>query len=103
MAYLILRYKLKPETTVEQFEDWVRNTDQPKMRGLERVASFDTFRVTGLLMGDGVPGQDYFELFEITDMELFTGQDMPGEVVQSVMGEFMGLVESPEFNIAEKI
>ncbi len=103
MSYLMLRYKLKPETTPEQFEDWVRETDYPKMRGLERVAAFDSFRVTKLLIGDGAPAQDYFELFEITDMEAFAGQDLPGDLVQSVMGEFMELVDNPEFNIAEKL
>ncbi len=103
MAYLMLRYNLKPGVTAEQFESWARNVDQPAMRGLARVAAFDTFRVTGLLMGEGAPAQHYFELFEITDLAAFTGEDMPGETVQRIMGEFMGLVENPEFNIAEKL
>lgn len=103
MSYLILRYRLKEGVTAEQFEHWVRNTDQPTMRGLSRVAAFDTFRITGLLIGEGAPAQEYVELFEITDLAGFTAQDLPGETVQRIMGEFMGLVENPEFCIAEKI
>ncbi|MGE3692221.1 MAG: hypothetical protein AB7F98_12675 [Novosphingobium sp.] len=103
MAFLILRYRLKQGVTTSQFEEWVRTTDQPAMRGLRRVAAFDTFRVTGLLIGQGAPAQDYVELFEITDLAGFTSDDMPGDTVQRIMGEFMGLVENPEFCIAEKL
>ena len=103
MTYLILRYNLKDGVTAEQFEDWVRTTDQPTMRGLQRVAAFDTFRVTGLLIGEGAPAQQYVELFEITDLAGFGKEDMPGDIVQGIMGQFMGLVENPEFCIAEKV
>ena len=103
MSHLILRYRLKEGVSAERFEHWVRDTDQPAMRGLRRVAAFDTFRVTGLLIGQGAPAQDYVELFEITDLAGFTAEDMPGDTVQRIMGEFMGLVENPEFCIAEKL
>ena len=103
MAFLMLRYNLKDGVTPQQFEQWVTNIDQPAMRGLTRVTSFETYRVTGLLMGEGSPSQSYFEIFEISDLAGFTGEDMPGEIVKNVMGEFMGLVENPEFNIAERI
>jgi hypothetical protein len=54
-------------------------------------------------MGEGNPAQEYFELFEIDDLEGFGAEDMTGELVQSVMGAFMGMVDNPEFNIAERI
>ncbi|MFC4292871.1 hypothetical protein ACFOWX_10645 [Sphingorhabdus arenilitoris] len=103
MAYLMLRYNLKDGVTPEQFEQWVRETDQPAMRGLKRVESFETFRVTGLLMGEGAPAQSYFEIFEISDLAGFTGEDMPGETVQAIMGAFMQMADNPEFNIAERL
>jgi hypothetical protein len=103
VATLILRYRLKPGVARLAFEQWVAEIDHPKMRGLKRVTSFETYRTTGLLMGEGVPSSDYIELFEIADLNGFTSQDMTGELVQSVMGQFMGFVEEPEFIIAEAI
>jgi hypothetical protein len=103
MAYLILRYHLNEGVSPSDFETWVKTVDQPAMRGLTRVTQFDTFRVTGLLMGEGVAEQSYVEFFEISDLDGFTSQDMASETVQSVMGTFMGFAKAPEFCIAEKL
>lgn len=103
MPYLLIRYTLNEGVSSEEFETWVRDTDQPTMRSLKRVMYFDTYKVTGLLMGDGAPSQSYFEIFEIDDLEGFTGEDMPGDTVQSIMGQFMGFAAAPEFVIAEKV
>jgi hypothetical protein len=103
MAFLLLRYNLKEGVNPEDFETWVRDTDQPTMRSLKRVSSFETYRATGLLMGDGAPSQSYFEIFEIDDLEGFTAEDMSGDTVQSIMGQFMGFADNPEFVIAERL
>lgn len=101
MSYLILRYRLAEGVTPEAFETWVATTDHPAMRGLRRVKRFDTFRVTGLLIGEGAPSSQYFELFEIEDLAGFGSEDMAGATVQAIMGAFMGMVQDAEFNIAE--
>lgn len=103
MSYLLLRYNLKDGVSSEDFENWVRDTDQPTMRSLKRVKSFETWKATGLLMGDGAPSQSYFEIFEIDDLAAFTAEDMPGDTVQSIMGQFSGFADNPEFVIAEKL
>ena len=103
MAYLMLRYSLKDGVSRQDFETWVKDTDQPTMRSLKSVKSFETWRATGLLMGEGAPSQDYFEIFEIADFEAFTGEDMPGDTVQTIMGQFMGFADNPEFVLAEKL
>lgn len=103
MGAIILKYRLKPGVTPADFEQWVRTVDQPAMRGLTRVQAFNTYRVTGLLMGEGAPSVEYVEVFEIDDIAGFTGQDMAGEVVQSIMGQFMGFADAPEFLLAERI
>ncbi len=103
MVQLVLKYKLKTGVTKPDFENWVKTTDYPKMRSLERVKSFRTFRAEKLLIGDGSPSVEYIELFEIPDLEGFTVEDMPGDLVQSVMGEFMWLVEAPEFIIVSEV
>lgn len=103
MATLFLTYKLKAGVTPEDYENWIRNTDYPAMRGLRRVASYVNYRATGLLMGEGKPSADYIEVFDIPDLAGFTSEDMPGGVVQAVMGAFMGYVENPEFIVAEAV
>jgi hypothetical protein len=102
MAQLILRYRLKTGVTPANFEQWVTTVDHPSMRGLARVSRFDTYRITGMLMG-GTPSCDYIEVFDITDMAGFTGEDLGGATVQGVMGAFMGFVDAPEFMIAEAV
>ncbi|RYD61879.1 MAG: REDY-like protein HapK [Sphingomonadales bacterium] len=103
MAKIILTYRLKPGVAPEAFEDWERGTDYPAMRGLTRVASYTNNRVTGLLMGEGEPDMDYIEIFDVPDLDGFAGQDMPGAVVQGIMGEFMGQVEDVKFLLADEI
>jgi hypothetical protein len=103
MATVFLTYKLKPETAQEDYEAWIRATDYPTMRGLRRVASFVTYRTTGLLLGEGQPSADYIEVFDIPDLAGFTAEDMPGGVVQAIMGQFMGFVDNPEFIVAEAV
>jgi hypothetical protein len=103
MATVFLTYKLKPETAPEVFQDWIRTTDYPAMRGLRRVASYVNYKTTGLLLGEGKPSADHIEVFDIPDLAGFTAEDMPGGVVQAIMGQFMSFVGNPEFIIAEAV
>lgn len=103
MANLILTYRLKPGVSRERFEDWVRSTDYPAMRGLKRVSSFTTYRAERLLVGEGPPPADYVEIFRIDDLNGFIAEDMPGATVQKIMGEFFAHVESPAFMIVSEV
>lgn len=103
MATVFLTYKLKPETAPEDFEAWIRTTDYPAMRGLRRVASYVNYKATGLLLGEGKPSVDHIEVFDIPDLAGFTAEDMPGGIVQAIMGQFMDFVDNPEFIIAEAV
>ena len=100
---LFILYTLKEGVTPEQFEDWVVTTDQPAMRSLARVQSFRTYRAERLLMGEGTPGISYLEAFAIPDLEGFTNEDMGGETVQAIMGEFMGFAEAPQFIVVSEV
>jgi len=103
MSKLILLYKLKADVTKSDFEKWVREIDYPAMRGLTRVESFNTYAAQSLLMGDGSPSVDYVEIFDIPDLAGFTAEDMPGDTVQSIMGQFMGFADAPQFIICEDV
>ncbi len=100
---LFILYTLKEGVTPEQFETWVRTTDQPAMRSLARVQDFRTYRAERLLMGDGKPGVAYIEAFAIPDLDGFVAEDMGGETVQTVMSGFMGLVEAPQFIVVSEV
>lgn len=100
---LFILYTLKDGVSPQEFEEWVRATDQPALRGLARVQSFRTYRAERLLMGEGAPGVSYIEAFAIPDLEGFTAEDMGGQTVQKVMGEFMGFAEAPQFIVVSEV
>lgn len=103
MANLLLLYRLKPGVTRERFEAWVRDTDYPAMRGVKRVASYVNHRAERLLMGEGPPSVDYVEVFDIPDLDGFVAEDMAGPVVQSIIGQFDGFADAPEFIVVSEV
>lgn len=103
MKQIIITYKLKPEVSDEQFENWVKEHDQPTMRGISRVSRFQTFKSNSLLMGEGQPSFDYVEIFDITDLDGFLSEDMGSDIVQKILGEFMNLVDNPQFVIGSEV
>ena len=100
---LIIMYNLKAGVTPADFETWVKTSDQPAMRGLARVADFQTLRAEKLLMGDGKPSVQYIETFSIPDLDGFVAEDMPGATVQGVMGQFMGFADAPQFIVVSEV
>ena len=100
---LILIYSLQDGVTPEDFEAWVRDIDYPQMRALARVDDFRTYRTERLLIGEGEPSVQYIETFAITDLPAFIAEDMGGETVQSVMGQFMGFAEAPQFIVVDEV
>lgn len=100
---LFLLYTLAEGVSPAEFERWVVETDYPAMRGLARVQDFRTWRAERLLIGEGTPGVAYIEAFTIPDLDGFIAEDMGGDTVQSIMGQFMGFVEAPQFIIASEV
>jgi hypothetical protein len=100
---LILLYNLKPGVAQADFEAWVRNQDQPTMRGLKSVSDFRTYRSTGLMMGDGKPSAQYIETFAINDMAAFGSTDMASAEVQKIVGSFMGFADAPQFILVDEV
>lgn len=103
MANVMITYKLKPGVAREAFEAWVREYDYPNIRGIKRVASFTNHRVERLLIGEGAPSMDYVEVFDIPDLDGFVAEDLGGEHLQAVMGEFMTRVDDPQFLVVSAV
>jgi hypothetical protein len=100
---LLILHTLKEGVTLKAFETWVRTTDQPAMRSLARVQDFRTCRAERLLMGEGKPGIACIEAFAIPDLDGFVAEDMGGPTVQTVMGDFMGLADAPQFIVVSEV
>jgi hypothetical protein len=102
---LVIIYGLKDGVSPADFEAWVRETDYPSLRGLTRVRAFRTHRAERLLAGTGAgePSIEYIETFSIPDLDGFVSGDMGGGTVQTIMGQFMGFAEAPEFIVVEEI
>lgn len=111
MSAVVVSYRLKPGVTPADFERWVREVDQPTLRGLARVKAMDTFRIERPLFGEGTenrgdgpaPSMRYVELFHIPDLAGFLAEDLPGATMQAVLAQFEGFAEAPEFLVAEKL
>lgn len=100
---LFLLYTLQDGVSPADFERWVVETDYPAMRGLARVQDFRAYRAERLLIGEGTPGVAYIEAFTIPDLDGFVAEDMGGDTVQSVIGQFMGFVEAPQFIVVAEV
>lgn len=103
MSQIIIVYSLQDGVSPSDVAFWVKSIDHPTMRGLARVKRFETYQITGELIGDGAPSCQYIEIFDVPDLAGFTNQDLPGATVQSIVGQFMGFVSAPEFLTAEAI
>lgn len=103
MANVMITYRLKPGVTRDAFEAWVRDYDYPGIRGIRRVAAFTNHRVERLLIGEGAPSMDYVEVFDIPDLDGFVAEDLGGDHLQAVMGEFMARVDDPQFLVVSPI
>jgi hypothetical protein len=58
-------FRLKPELTSEQYEEWFRGTNVPAVRKMRSIVSYRVWRVVGAL--EGTPAFDYLEEMEIED------------------------------------
>ena len=103
MANVMITYKLKPGVTREAFEAWVRTYDYPNIRGIRRVAAFTNHRVERLLIGEGPPSADYVEVFDIPDLDGFVAEDLGGDHLQAVMGQFMAWADNPQFLVVSPV
>jgi len=73
------------------------------MRSLARVQDLRTCRAERLRMGEKKRGVDAIEALAIPDLGGFLAEDMGGEIVQSVRGAFIGLVEALQFAIVSEV
>jgi hypothetical protein len=62
-------FRLKPEVTPEQYEDWFRRGNVPAVRKMRSLSSYRVWRITGAMEGE--PRFDYLEEMEFDDRGAF--------------------------------
>lgn len=89
---LIALFNLKPNVSVETYEDWARSVDLPTVNGLPSVAKFEVFKATGLLGSEATPPYAYVEIIDVPDMDAF-GQDVATSTMQSIAAAFQAMAD----------
>jgi hypothetical protein len=62
-------FRLKPDLTPEQYEEWFRRDNVPAVRKMQSILSYHVWRVVGAL--EGSPAFEYLEEMEIEDRGAF--------------------------------
>jgi len=101
-ARVLALFNLKPETSVEEYENWAKTVDIPTVNGLGSIESFDVYRSTGLLFSEEKPPYQYFETIDILDMDQF-GADAGTDAMQKIAAAFQGMVDDLVFISTEKL
>ena len=101
-ARVLALFNLKPETSVEGYENWAKTVDIPTVNGLGSIEKFEVFRSTGLLFSEDTPPYQYFETINILDMEEF-GADAGSDAMQKIAAAFQGMVDDLVFISTEKL
>ena len=99
---ILALFNLKPETSVEDYENWAKSVDIPTVNGLGSIERFEVFKTTGLLFSEDSPPYEYFETIDILDMDTF-GAEAGSETMQKVAAEFQGMVKDLVFITTEQL
>jgi hypothetical protein len=65
----LVTFRLKPEVTPEQYEEWFQAENVPAVRKTKSILSYRVWRIVGVM--DGTPTFDYLEEMEIEDRAEF--------------------------------
>jgi hypothetical protein len=102
MTMIVVLFNLKPETSVEDYENWARSTDLPTVNGLKSVNNFEVLRTTGVLGSEDSAPFQYVELLDVNDMTQL-GEEVGTELMQRVAAEFQALADNPVFMLTDSI
>ena len=62
-------FRLKPEVSPEEYEDWFRRENVPAARTMQSTRSYRVWRIVGAM--EGTPAFEYLEEMELDDREAF--------------------------------
>lgn len=97
---LLVLFNLKPDQSVEAYEQWAREVDLPTVRALPSIDSFRVFRSNGLFAAEGTPPYQYGELIEIADEDQFFS-DISNEKMQAIAAQFNAFADIVFVDVTE--
>ena len=102
MTTIVVLFNLKPETVLEDYENWAQTVDIPNVRRLPGVSGFQVLAARGLLNGDPEVPYSHVELIEVDDMEAFRRAVGTPEM-QAVAAQFQAYALNPVFMVTEPL
>jgi len=102
MTTIVVLFNLKPETVLEDYENWAKTVDIPNVRKLPGVSGFHVLSARGLLNGDPKVPYSHVELIEVNDMEAFRAAVGTPEM-KAVAAQFQAYALSPVFIVTEPL
>jgi len=102
MQTIIVLFNLKPDVSREQYEAWARNSDLPVVNALDSVDAFEVLKARGLLIGEGQPSYEYFEIIRVNDMQAFAN-DLNDPAAQAGAAQFQAYADNPLFILVDAL
>ena len=102
MPAVLVLFNLKHGVSRTEYEDWAKTIDLPTVNDLESVDRFEVLRATGLLMGEGDPPYQYFEILRVNDMQML-GEDIASETMQQISNQFQSFADNPIFVLTDSL
>jgi hypothetical protein len=102
MPTVLVLFNLKPGINQAEYEEWAKTVDLPTVNDLESVDRFEVLRANGLLMGEGNPPYQYFEILRVNDMEKL-GHDIASETMQQISNQFQSFADGPIFVLTDSL
>jgi len=99
---ILVLFNLKPEISVEDYENWAKTVDIPTVNGLGSIEKFEVFKTTGLLFSEDKAPYQYFETIDILDMDKF-GEEAGSEAMQKIAEAFQGMAADLVFIQTEQL
>ncbi|WP_018996767.1 hypothetical protein [Hirschia maritima] len=99
---IVALFNLKPEVSVEDYENWAKTTDIPTVNGLKSIDDFKVYKSVALLGTDDKPPYSYVEIIDVNDMDGF-GADVSTEAMQAIAAEFQGMTSDLFFILTETL
>jgi hypothetical protein len=91
-ARILALFNLRPDITVDEYENWARTVDLPTVNALPSIDRFEVFRVTGRLGSGEAAPYAYAEIIDVGDMAAF-GEDVATDRMKAVAAEFNRLAD----------
>ena len=94
-------FRLKPDVTVEAYEDWFRRVNVPAVRKMASITSYRVWHVVGAM--EGQPAFDFLEEMELADRSAFEQEVTERPEMAAMLEDWYGRVADQVVVYAEEV